>query len=150
MLDVAGFSRDAFDVAIAGDDQAAADDVSQLAFTSMLGGKVTNFDGLSAEDIRYAMIELASGATLEDLRWKVSGALFAILQANAGNLGRSQAMGALTEYFEIDETEFTEEQIGPAVYGASLVNFPKTLKTKDLTAKYSPRYNPVSSHSLGR
>lgn len=148
VLDVAGFSRDAFDVAIAGDDQAVAEDASQLAFSSMLGGKTAGLDGISAEDIRYAMIALASGATLEDLRWKVSEALFAILQANAGKLGRSQAMGALTEYFDIDETEFTEEQFGPAVFGASLVNFPRTLKTRNVTAKYSPRYDPVSSHSI--
>ena len=38
-------------------------------------------------------------------------------------------MNALTEYFDIDEAEFTEEQFGSAVYGASLVNFPRTLKT---------------------
>jgi hypothetical protein len=33
-----------------------------------------------------------------------------------------------------------------------LVHFPKQLKNKRLTPKerYSPRYNPVSSHSIGR
>ena len=67
---------------------------------------------------------------------------------NAASVESGKAMSALTEYFDIDETEWTEEQFGPAVYGASLVNFPRTLKTKALSPKYAPRYNPVSSHSI--
>ena len=66
------------------------------------------------------------------------------MQANADKLEAAKAMSALTEYFEIDETGVTEEQFGPAVYGASLVNFPRTLKTRGAT----PSYEPLSSHSL--
>ena len=86
--------------------------------------------------------------TLEDLRFRVSPALFAILQANADKLEAGKAMSTLTEHFDIDEAEFTEEQFGPAVFGSSLVNFPRTLKTRSASPKSSPRYNPVSSHSL--
>ena len=153
VLDVAGFSRDAFDVAMAGDDQAAAEDLSFTAFMSFLGASGIDLSSITAEDIRYALLALAAGVTLEDLRHKISAALFEILQANAGALEPAKAMASLTEYFDIDEAEFSEEQYGPAVYGASLVNFPKTLKTrgkspKKLAPKYSPRYNPVSSHNI--
>lgn len=148
VLDVAGFSRDAFDVAMAGDDVAASSDASHTAFTRLIGNNDSDLRGIAAEEIRYALVALASGTTLEELRFRVSPALFAILQANAANIESGRAMSALTEYFDIDETEWTEEQFGPAVYGASLVNFPRTLKTKVLSPKYAPRYNPVSSHSI--
>lgn len=153
VLDVAGFSRDAFDVAMAGDDQAAAEDLSFTAFMSFLGASGIDLSAITAEDIRYALLALAAGVPLESLKHKISAALFEILQANAGALEPAKAMASLTEYFDIDEAEFSEEQYGPAVYGASLVNFPKTLKTrglspKTLAPKYAPRYNPVSSHSL--
>jgi hypothetical protein len=152
VLDVAGFSRDAFDVAMAGDDQAAAEDLSFTAFMSFLGASGIDLTAISAEDIRYALLALAAGVPLESLKHKISAALFEILQANAGALEPAKAMASLTEYFDIDEAEFSEEQYGPAVYGASLVNFPKTLKTRGLSPKTlapnAPRYNPVSSHSL--
>ena len=152
VLDVAGFSRDAFDVAIAGDDHVAAQNASHSAFSRFIGNSDHDLAGISDDEIRYALLALASGATLESLRFKVSPALFAILQANASILEGSKAMSALSEHFDVDETEFTEEQFGPAVYGASLVNFPRTLKTRSVSTKgsreHAPRYNPVSSHSL--
>ncbi len=148
VLDVAGFSRDAFDVAMAGDDNAAAENASQIAFSKFLGTAEYDIGGITAEDIRYAMLALASGVKLEDLKHKISAALFAILQSNAAVIESGKAMAALTEYFDIDEAEFVEEQIGSAVFGASLVSFPRTLKTKGLSPKSAPRYNPVSSHSL--
>jgi len=148
VLDVAGFSRDAFDVAMAGDDLAAASDASHLAFANFLG--TSDFDplGITAEDIRYAMLALASGAKLEDLRFKIGNALFAVLSANADKLTANKAMSALTEHFDIDASEFSEEQAGPAVYGASLVHFPRTLKTRTiLSTKFAPGFSPISSHS---
>ena len=153
VLDVAGFSQDAFDVAIAGDDHAASTDATQTAFTAFAGEH--DLGGISAEDIRYAMLAIASGAKLEDLRHRISPALFAILAANADKLFASKAAAALTEYFDIDETEFTEEQLGPAVYGASLVHFPKTFKTKrtgtiSMPGETARRYAPLGSHSLIR
>lgn len=152
VLDVAGFSRDAFDVALAGDDVAIAQNASHQAFTSFIGSGDVHIDGISSDEIRYALIALASGMALQELRGKVSPTLFAILQANAEKVTAGRAMSSLTEHFDIDETEFTEEEFGPAVYGASLVNFPKTLKTRTVSTRgareSAPRYNPVSSHSL--
>ncbi len=150
VLDVAGFSRDAFDVAVAGDDFAASEDATHNALADLVGSRGHDLSGISGDDIRYALMALAGGAALEDLRFKISPALFAILQANAGAVesGKARAMSALTTHFDIDESEFFEEDFGPAVFGASLVNFPKTLKTRTVSPKYAPRYNPVSSHSL--
>jgi len=148
VLDVAGFSRDAFDVAMSGDDHAAARDASQIAFSRFLGADDNDQISISSEEIRYALLAIASGATLEELRFRVSPALFAILQANAEIVDSGRAMNALTENFDVEESEFTDEEFGPAVFGASLVNFPRTLKTRTVSPKHEPRYNPVSSHSL--
>jgi hypothetical protein len=144
VLDVAGFSRDAADVAMAGDDVAASTTRTNLAFTSFIGTDRWEPEAFSAEELRHAMLTLAAGKTLEELKFRVSADLFAVLQTNAGSIGPAKAMNALTQYFDIDDAEFAEEQIGPAVFGASLVNFPKTLRTKTL----SPKYAPVSSHSI--
>jgi len=152
VLDVAGFSRDAFDVAMAGDDVLAAENTTQVAFSQFIGSNKHDLNSISAEDIRYAMLALASGFTLDELKMRVSPALFAILQANTEKLKAANALASLSEYFDIDEAEWTEEEFGSAVYGASLVHFPKTLKTKNISSKsgatFAPRYNPVSSHSI--
>ncbi len=148
VLDVAGFSRDAFDVAMAGDDQTASETASFNALNEFLGHSVSKSSGITAEDIRYALTALASGIALEELRGKISMALFEVLQANSGSLGAAGAIEALKENFDIDEGQFEEEQLGPVVYGASLVNFPRTIRTRALSPKTGPRYNPLSSHSL--
>lgn len=153
VLDASGFSRDAVDVAMAGDDHAAAAEVAHVAFSSFIDDPKAHLDGVTAEDIRYVMLAIASGFTLEELRFKVSPELFAILQAHSDRLTSKNAQGAIAEHFDIDQVEWTEEEFSSAVYGASLVHFPKQLtKTKKLSPKekFSPRYNPVSSHSIGR
>lgn len=150
VLDASGFSRDAVDVAMAGDDANAAAQVSHIAFASFIDDRDAKLDGVTAEDIRYAMLAIASGFTLDELSSRVSPALFALLQANADKLTSANAQVALAEHFDLGETEWTEEEFSSAVHGASLVHFPKQLKTKKLSPKekYSPRYNPVSSHTL--
>jgi len=155
VLDVAGFTRDAFDVAVAGDNFVASESATHRAFADLVGGTGHDLSGVAGDDIRYAMMALAAGSTLEELRFKISPALFAILQANVASIEAGKAMNALTEHFDIDESEFFEDDFGPAVYGASLINFPKTLKTRTastrtVSPKYAPRYNPVSSFSIGR
>ncbi len=144
VLDASGFQKDAFDVAIAGEDTAVSDDVTHNAFAKFIGLDDLSLDGISAEDIRYAMLAIASGRALEELRWKIGAALFAILQAQAERLVAEKAAAVLSEYFDIDEVEFEEEVIGPAVFGSSRVIFPKKFKTRTRR-----EYLPVSSHVLG-
>ncbi len=147
VLDVAGFTRDAIDVAIAGDNAEVAESTTHQAFSRLVGTSHSH-SGLAAEELRYAMMALAAGATLEELRTRVSARVFSILQSSGVDTSKDAARSALGEYFEIDDQEWNEEEFGSAVFGTSLVNFPKTLKLRKLTPKYSPRYNPVSSHSI--
>lgn len=140
VLDVSGFEKDAFDVALAGDDVESSDNATHTAFARFLSDKKYSRDEISAEDIRYAMLAIASGRALEDLRWKIGASLFAVLQANAERTVSENATAVLGEHFDIDETEFEEEQYGPTVFGLSAVNFPKRFKTR------TREYSPISSH----
>ncbi len=144
VLDVAGFSQDAFDVAMAGDDQEASEYATHRAFSHFIGNGDHDLRSVAAEDIRYSLMSLAAGLTIEELRSRISPTLFAILQANAEKIAAANAMNILTEYFDIDEADFEEHQYGSAVYGASLVNFPRTLKTRHIM----PKYAPLSSFSF--
>jgi hypothetical protein len=139
VLDASGFRKDAFDVAIAGDDPARADTATHAAFDQFVGAGHM-LDGISAEEIRFAMLAIASGRALEELRWKIGAALFAILQANADRIEAVRAAAAIKEHFDIDETEFEGEETLPAVFGNSLVHFPKKFRTRG--------YSPLSSRSL--
>ena len=142
VLEVAGFSQDAFDVAMAGDDHETAEQVTHTAFKSFIGTNGFDLRGIAAEDIRYSMMALASGLKIGDLRSRISPSLFAILQSNSEKIAAGNAMNALTEYFDIDEAEFTEHTYGSAVHGASLVNFPRTLTTRGV----APNFAAMSSH----
>jgi hypothetical protein len=126
----------------------SSDNATHIAFSHFVTASDFELRGITPEDIRYAMMAIATGATLEDLRFRIGPALFAILQANADNLKAERAMATLTEHFDIDEAEFESEEFGPAVFGASLVNFPRTLKTRNRTQQFMPRYSPLSSHSI--
>lgn len=144
VLGVAGFTRDAFDVAMAGDDAAAADRAARSAYRKLTGSE-HGLDPVSAEDIRHALVSIATGSVLEDLRFQTTGPMFAALQANAGKLTAAAARSAIGEYFEIGEEEWSEDQaVSGAVFGASLVHFPKTLRT----TKSTSRYEPHGSHSV--
>jgi hypothetical protein len=149
VLDASGFTRDALDVAIAGDDPRDAEQRTNLAFSDLMTGAEYSAKGISAEDMRHAMLALAGGAAIEKLRHRVNPLLFTVLQANAERLSSSRARKVLTEHFDVDDEELTEHEFGPAVFGASLLNFPKTLRSRSLP-KLSASYNPVSSSTLGR
>jgi len=145
VLDVAGFSQDAFDVALAGDDIEAAAAATYSAFSKFTGKPETVAIGIGTEEIRFVMLALAAGVPLESLRFRISPGLFAILQENSENLGSENALAALQEQFDLQADEISEEETGSAVFGASLINFPRTLKTN----RRLPKFAPVSSHSLG-
>ncbi|HVE57867.1 MAG TPA: DUF4912 domain-containing protein [Pyrinomonadaceae bacterium] len=162
VLDISGFKQDAFEVALAGDDFDAAENATQSALNQLIGksGK-PDFSLINSDEVRFALLALASGATLEELRGQISEALFIILQEHVASLSAENALSALKEHFDVfDEEIFEEEQIGAAVFGASLVNFPKTIRkrtvpktglpkdTPDNAPKYLPKLSPLSSFSL--
>jgi hypothetical protein len=144
VLDVAGYSQDAFDVALAGDDWDAAGSSTHAAFSKFIGHDKT-FNGLDPEDIRYALLAIASGLTLEDLRYRIGANLFALLQANAEKLNKQSALAVVKDEFGIEAEDMVEEQMEPAVYGASLVNFPRRLRKR---TRGLPKVAPVSSHNF--
>ena len=129
VLDHAGYRQDAFEVAVAGDDVEASDAATRAAFTQFIG-EGANSNAFTAEELRYAMLALASGVPLESLRWKISASLFALLAAHLDRLSSESALNALRGHFEIDDEEIFEEERHSAVHGASLVHFPKTIRRR--------------------
>jgi hypothetical protein len=160
VLDYSGYKQDAFEVALAGDDYEVSNYATQNAFTQFIGEETT-FAEFSAEEIRFALLAIASGYTLEDLRGQISATLFAMLEQNADKLTVENAIAALSEHFDIsmEEIEEEEEFIGNAVYGSSLVNFPRSSRRKTplpktlLPKKGAPdlgrKISPVSSFNFG-
>jgi hypothetical protein len=145
VLEVAGFSEDAFEVALSGDDVESADAATHAAFVELLDSPDLEFDGIATEEMRHAMLLLAAGLPLEALKWRISPALFAVLQERASQLGAEKALAVLKSRFEIEADEITEEEFGSATFGASSVNFPKRLKTRRLPTKLSPLSSSTSS-----
>jgi hypothetical protein len=141
VLDVAGFSQDAFDVALAGDDWDVSHSATRSAFAAFIGQE-KGFDGIDPEDIRYALLAIASGLSVEELRYRIGANLFALLQANIEKLNRESALAALKSEFGIEAEDMVEEEVGSSVFGASLVNFPRRLRTR---TQNWPKYNPISS-----
>lgn len=148
VLEVAGFVQDAFDVAMAGDDPVSTDAATHDAFADFVDETDLDFNGVSADEIRYALLLLASGASLESLRWKISPTLFAILQRKVEMLSADRALSVLKERFDVEADEILEEEIGSAVFGASAVHFPKRLRTRRLPHKLSPVSSPTKGAFL--
>ncbi|MEO5858150.1 MAG: DUF4912 domain-containing protein [Pyrinomonadaceae bacterium] len=150
VLDASGFRQDAVEVAIAGDDPAVSEIATREAFSDLLGPDVS-FDGFTVEELRYALLSLASGVPIEALRWKVSASLFALLEAHLDRLSSEAAVGALREHFDLGDDEVLEEEQLSAVYGASLVHFPKTVKRRRISPELGEFGVPGSARpSSGR
>ena len=154
VLDISGFARDAFEVALAGDDEEKSARATTRAFDSLTGAGDASALGFDAAEVRFALLALASGIALADLRGQISEALFAALQANIENFSAEKSLAALEEHFDISADEITdEEEFGAAVYGASLVHFPKTIRKRFAPRTLSPKsaqkflrkFSPVSS-----
>ncbi len=141
VLEVAGFTEDAFDVALAGDDIDAAEMATHAAFTQLVDEPDFDFEGIAADEIRNVLLLLASGVSLESLRGKISPLLFAILQKRAESLSAEKAFAVLKDQFDIEADEIVEEEFGPGVFGVSSINFPRRLKTR----RTLPKLQPVSS-----
>ncbi len=138
VLDVSGFPQDAFEVALAGDDFERSESATNKAFSQFIGQKKDDF---SSDEIRFALLALASGYAMENLREQISASLFAVLQENAERLSAENALASLQKNFGIFSDEIEEEFSSPTVFGASLINFPQISKRK----RFLPKFAPVSS-----
>jgi len=91
-------------------------EVSETARRRLLGGEAE-----AGYDLGLSFL---TGAL--KLRGQISEALFLILQEHAARLSAENALSALKENFEVfDEEIFEEEEIGSAVFGASLCTWPE-------------------------
>ncbi|MCU1289859.1 MAG: hypothetical protein JWN60_2088 [Acidobacteria bacterium] len=143
VLDFSGFSRDAFEVALAGDDEQAALNATGSALSQLIGKQITDSGNINAEEIRFALLALASGVSLSELRGYISEALYVVLRENAAALSAEKSLAALQQHFEVFAEEITEaEEIGSAVFGASLIHFPKTIKKRVVPKNISPKLAP--------
>jgi len=141
VLDVSGFPQDAFEVALAGDDVEFTDNATQTAFSQIIGAPRKDFDENKSSEIRFVLLALASGYSLENLREHISPSLFTVLQRNAEKLSAEKALIILQENFGVSAEEtFEEETSAPTVFGASLINFPRISRRKVL-----PKFAPISS-----
>ena len=138
VLDVSGFPQDAFEVALAGDDLKNSEDATSRAFSQIFGQEKEDF---SDDEIRFALLALASGYDLESLRGQISTSLFIFLQTNAEKLSAKEALAALQKHFGVFADEIEEESAAPAVFGASLINFPRISRK----SRYLPKFAPLSS-----
>lgn len=146
VLDVSGYRQDAFEVALAGDDFAQAESATTNAFSQFIGKQEIDFP---SDEIRFALLALASGYTLENLRGHIGASLFAVLQENAEKVSAENALAAVREHFDVFADDIVEEEeIGSAVFGASLVNFPKRARKRTVPKTRLPKLSPISSFSL--
>lgn len=127
VLDVSGFKRDAFDVAIAGDDIAFSDHQAVEALRTFTHTPVDIAD-FHPEDIRYALFALASGFDLNDLRSRIGSRLFALMESRQAG-ARETARKTIEKHFAADAAdEITEEFVEPFVFGESRIHFQKRFR----------------------
>ena len=145
VLDAAGYQRDAFEVAVAGDDEAIAQEATQKTYAKLAGRDVAKFSADQGDEIRFAFLALASGYTLKDVRSEISSELFAKLESEINKFSAEKVLSALKENFDIFTDEFfEEEEIGEAVFGASLINFPRKLKKRSFPRSLTPKLTNLS------
>lgn len=145
VLDNSGFTQDAFEVSLAGDDFEFAETASRSAFAHFFGETENDFAANDSSEMRFALLALASGYDLENLRGQISVSLFAKLQENVENLSAEKALAALQENFGVFAGEDAEEEsLTPTVFGASLINFPRASE-RFFKKNALPKFSPVSS-----
>lgn len=141
VLDASGFQQDAFEVALAGDDAQFAETATHDAFSQITGNQKSDFIAADSSEMRFALLAIASGILMENLRGQISKNLFSKLQDAAEDLSAEKALAALQKNFGVFSDEMTEEEFfAPTAFGASLINFPRVSRKK-----FVPKFAPVSS-----
>ncbi|MEO8650189.1 MAG: DUF4912 domain-containing protein [Acidobacteriota bacterium] len=144
VLDVAGFARDAFEVAMAGDDPLEADTRSRSALSRFTDASPPDLAIVSADEIRFVLLTLAAGGSLDSLYGRIGPALMAVLQENRTRINAGRALSVIRDEFGIETDEMTGDEVPSAVFGSSLVNFPPKLRRRIPT-----EFNPISSPGTG-
>lgn len=133
VLDVSGYKRDAFEVLIAGDDPGLTENATRRTYFELMGkssGRL--FSNRKADELRSALLALASGYSLEDVKPEISSALFAELESEKGRLNAERILLVLRDNFDVLKEKLFEEEVDSAMRGTSLVNFPKIYKKRSM------------------
>ena len=144
VLDVSGFKRDAFDVALAGDDAAYSDHQAVSALRRFTSKPIDAKD-FHPEDIRYALFALASGFKLDELRHRIGSRLFSMLKGNEMTSNKAAARDVVEKHFSAEAADIVEEISEPLVFGASRIHFQKRFRS----VPRSGRFEPLSSLNAG-
>lgn len=121
VLQAAGFARDAFEVALTGEDARGANRAARDAWTELAG--MPPESGGNYAELRYALFAIASGLSLDELRARIGPRLFAFVAENAEKLVAGNIAAAIEKYF-LGAEIYAGVQSSSSVFGASLVNFP--------------------------
>jgi hypothetical protein len=127
VLEASGFEEDASEVIRSGQDENFG-----AVFASHVGVNESEFTGIDVDELRRALSLLAAGTPIEDLKWKFTAELYAILQAHLSSLTPAAIEQGLGISAASEEAEFETF----SAVGGSLVNFPRR------------KYKPVSSINL--
>jgi hypothetical protein len=133
VLHVAGFSQDAFEVAVAGDDRESADAETWNAFVRLTGAGRDEVSQVDAGRLRFAMLTLATGTPFSELRWHLDASVARLLDRYSGRLSSAGTLDVLKESFAVSESddESEDDVLDPsAVFGASRVGFPSRFKKR--------------------
>lgn len=129
VLDVSGYKRDAFEVLIAGDDPDLTENATKRTYFELTGKSSGQlFSDRKGDELRNALLALASGYSLEDVKPEISSALFAELESEKERLNAKRILSALRDNFDVLKEKLFEEEAESSMRGTSLVNFPKTYK----------------------
>ena len=127
VLEASGFEEDAFEVI-----RSDANQDLKASLAAHVGADEKIFSELDSNELYRALTQLASGIPIEELKWKISAELYAMLQAHLSQLSPSAIEHGLGISAAPNDTEFETF----SAVGGSLVNFPRR------------KYKPVSSIDL--
>ena len=148
VLEATGYKRDAFEVAITGDDEIAAQEATQKTYTNLTGQENVEFNINESDEVRFAFLALASGYSLKDIRSEISPKLFSRLEKEINMLSSENIIFALKQNFDMFTEDFFEEEIGEAVIGASLINFPRKVKKRSIPETLTPKLESLDKFSI--
>ena len=127
LLDASGFEADAFDVR----SDEYTDEIASR-FAEHVGVERSKIDAVDETELRRALGLLATGSPIEDLKFKITAELYALLQEHLAQL----SAGSIRTQLGVTDKDSIEFETFSAV-GGSLVNIPRR------------RFRPVSSSNLG-
>jgi hypothetical protein len=125
VLEASGFEEDAVEVV-----RLNTNEDIRASFAAHVGADEKTLSAFDPNDLQRALSQLASGTPIEDLKWKISAELYAMLQAHLSSLtpdAIERALGMTGEEMEFETF---------SAVGGSLVNIPRR------------KYKPLSSINL--